>query len=85
MRRPGSGCAPSYLAGPVCCRPLPGLAGYCRPLPRPLLGWLIGPNKKQVHIYRLGQPVQMLDNPSAVSGDPELPGFVLDLEPVWSA
>ena len=25
----------------------------------------------------------LLDNPQTVSGDPELPGFVLDLEPVW--
>lgn len=47
------------------------------------LGWLIDPDKKQVHIYRPGQPVQVLDNPQTVSGDPELPGFVLDLEPVW--
>jgi len=47
------------------------------------LGWLIHPKKKQVHVYRPGQPVQVLDNSSTVSGDPELPGFVLDLEPVW--
>ncbi len=47
------------------------------------LGWLIDPAKKQVHVYRPGQPVQVLDNPTSISGDPELPGFVLDLEPVW--
>ena len=47
------------------------------------LGWLIDPSKTQVHVYRPGQPVQVLDNPITVSGDPELPGFVLDLEPVW--
>lgn len=47
------------------------------------LGWLIDPEKKQVHVYRPGQPVQVHDNPQTVSGDPELPGFVLDLEPVW--
>ena len=47
------------------------------------LGWLIDPNKMQVHVYRPGQPEQILDNPQTVSGDPELPGFVLDLEPVW--
>jgi Uma2 family endonuclease len=46
-------------------------------------GWLIIPDKKQVHVYRPGQPVQVLDNPQTVSGDPELPGFVLDLDPVW--
>lgn len=49
------------------------------------LGWLIHPSRKQVHIYRLGQPVQVLDNPQSISGDPELPGFLLDLEPVWRA
>jgi Uma2 family endonuclease len=47
------------------------------------LGWLIDPRRKQVHVYRPGQPPQVLDNPQTVSGDPELPGFVLDLEPVW--
>jgi len=47
------------------------------------LGWLIDPKRKQVHLYRPSQPEQILDNPQTVSGDPELPGFVLDLEPVW--
>ncbi len=46
-------------------------------------GWLIDPDRQQIHVYRPGQPVQVLDNPQTVSGDPELPGFVLDLEPVW--
>ena len=47
------------------------------------LGWLIDPDQRQVHVYRPGQPVQVLDNPQTLAGDPELPGFVLDLEPVW--
>lgn len=47
------------------------------------LGWLIDPDRTQVHVYRPGQPVQVLDNPQTLAGDPELPGFVLDLEPVW--
>src|SRR5882724_7661727 len=47
------------------------------------LAWLIDPEKKHVHIYRPGQPVQVLDQPATVSGDPELPGFTLDLDPVW--
>jgi Uma2 family endonuclease len=47
------------------------------------LGWLIHPDKQQVYVYRPGQAVQVLDNPQTISGDPELPGFVLDLEPVW--
>jgi Uma2 family endonuclease len=53
------------------------MANGCR------LGWLIIPDKKQVRAYRPGQPVQVLDNLQTVSGDPELPGFVLDLDPVW--
>ncbi len=47
------------------------------------LGWLIDTVKKRVHVYHPGQPVQVLDNPQTVAGDPELPGFVLDLQPVW--
>jgi Uma2 family endonuclease len=47
------------------------------------LGWLIDPERMQVHIYRAGEPEQILDQPQALAGDPELPGFVLDLEPVW--
>ncbi len=41
-----------------------------------LLGWLIIPRSQQVHIYRPGVPVTMLDDPETVSGDPILPGFV---------
>jgi Uma2 family endonuclease len=53
------------------------MANGCR------LGWLIDPEKKQVHVYRPGQQVQLFDSPQTLAGDPELPGFVLDLEPVW--
>ena len=47
------------------------------------LGWLIDPFLKQVHIYRSGQPVEVLDGPEIVSGDPVLPGFVLNLQEIW--
>ena len=40
------------------------------------LGWLIIPRSKQVHIYRPGVPVAVLDDPETISGDPVLPGFV---------
>ena len=53
------------------------MANGCR------LGWLIDSDGQQVHVYRPGQSVQVLDNPQTVNGDAELPGFVLDLEPVW--
>ena len=39
------------------------------------LGWLIDPFQRQVHIYRSGQPVEVLDGPEIVSGDPVLPGI----------
>jgi Uma2 family endonuclease len=47
------------------------------------LGWLINPRRNQVHVYRPGRAVEILDNPATVAGDPELTGFVLDLDPVW--
>ncbi|MBV9851463.1 MAG: Uma2 family endonuclease [Armatimonadetes bacterium] len=47
------------------------------------LGWLIDPQSQRVEVYRPGQDVRVLENPQTVSGDPELPGFVLNLEPIW--
>lgn len=47
------------------------------------LGWLIDPKERRVHVYRPGRPVEVLDEPMVVSGDPELPGFVLELDPIW--
>ncbi|MDX2043481.1 MAG: Uma2 family endonuclease [Acidobacteriota bacterium] len=44
------------------------------------LGWLIDPKEKKVHVYRPGAPVEILDHPSEVSGEPLLKGFVLKLE-----
>lgn len=48
-----------------------------------LLGLLVDPRTKRVHIYRPGQPVEILDEPATVSADPVLPGFTLDLSPIW--
>src|SRR5438128_10233843 len=36
------------------------------------LGWLIDPFNKQVYVYRPGEGIQSLDNPSTTSGDPVL-------------
>ncbi len=47
------------------------------------LGWLIDPDERRVEVYRPGREVENLENPATVSGDPELPGFILDLAPVW--
>ena len=47
------------------------------------LGWLLDPGPRRVYVYRPNEPVQRLDKPEEVSGDPELPGFVLDLREIW--
>ncbi|MBW4649981.1 MAG: Uma2 family endonuclease [Kastovskya adunca ATA6-11-RM4] len=47
------------------------------------LGWLIDRKNREVYIYRPQQKVECLDNPSTLSGDPLLPGFVLDLSTIW--
>ena len=47
------------------------------------LGWLINRKLRQVEVYRIGQEVEILENPSSLSGEDVLPGFVLDLEKIW--
>lgn len=47
------------------------------------LGWLIEPEERKVRVYRSDKTVRVLENPENVSGDPALPGFVLDLRPIW--
>jgi Uma2 family endonuclease len=47
------------------------------------LGWLIDPLDKRVYVYHPGQPVEYLDNPATLSGDPVLPGFVLHIRELW--
>ena len=44
------------------------------------LGWLIDPLEKKVHLYRPGAPVEILDQPKEISGEPLLKGFVLKLD-----
>ncbi len=48
-----------------------------------LLGWLINRKDKQVEIYRQGQPKEVLNQPSSLSGEDILPDFVLNLESIW--
>ena len=43
------------------------------------LGWLIEPEAKTVEIYRVGQHIEILNNPQTLSGEDVLPGFILDL------
>ena len=49
------------------------------------LGWLIDPQERRVYIYRPEHEVESLENPSSVSGEPELPGFVLALQEIWES
>jgi Uma2 family endonuclease len=48
-----------------------------------LLGWLIDRKNRTVHIYRPNQEPEILANPETVSGDPELPGFALQMAKIW--
>ncbi|NJL55087.1 Uma2 family endonuclease [bacterium] len=48
-----------------------------------LLGFLIDCQQRQVYIYRPDQDPEILENPDAVSGDPELPGFQLQMAKSW--
>jgi Uma2 family endonuclease len=47
------------------------------------LGWLIDPHSRVVYVYGPNQPVERLENPATIAGDPVLPGFVLDLRKIW--
>jgi len=47
------------------------------------LGWLIDPQHRRVEIYRPGVDVEVLEDPTELSGEDILPGFVLNLTRVW--
>lgn len=47
------------------------------------LGWLIDRKNRKVEVYRQGEGVEVLDDPTSLSGEAVLPGFVLDLTDVW--
>lgn len=47
------------------------------------LGWLIDPLERTVYIYREGSEVKRLADHQTLSGGPLLPGFTLDLKPLW--
>jgi Uma2 family endonuclease len=49
------------------------------------LGWLLDPVNQQVHLYRPGAAVEVLNAPDAVSGEPLLREFVLDVPQIWAA
>jgi Uma2 family endonuclease len=47
------------------------------------LGLLIDRKNRKVYIYRPDRELEILDNPETVSGEPELPGFVLRMAKIW--
>ncbi len=47
------------------------------------LGWLINPDKKVVEIFRSNQPVEIVSNPTVLSGENVLKGFTLDLTEIF--
>ncbi|MGJ3253105.1 MAG: Uma2 family endonuclease [Elainellaceae cyanobacterium] len=48
-----------------------------------LLGWLIDRQNRIVYVYRPNQSPTVLENPKTISGDSDLPGFVLHMENIW--
>ena len=49
------------------------------------LGWLIDPQERRVHVFRPDRSTEVLDDLAEISGDAELPGFTLSLEPLWGS
>lgn len=47
------------------------------------LGWLINRKMRQVEIYRLDKPVEILEFPQELSGEDVLPGFILNMQIIW--
>jgi Uma2 family endonuclease len=48
------------------------------------LGWLIDPQEKKVYLYRPYEAVRCVENPRTIAGEPLLPGFVLNVQRLWS-
>ncbi|WP_250125822.1 Uma2 family endonuclease [Chroococcidiopsis sp. CCMEE 29] len=48
------------------------------------LGWLIDPKTQQVEIYRSDRAIEVLQSPTTLSGEDVLPGFILDLQLIFS-
>jgi len=48
------------------------------------LAWMFNPQEQQVEIYRQGQPKEVRQLPTELSGEEVLPGFVLSVPPFQS-
>ena len=47
------------------------------------LGWLIDRSDRRIYVYQPDRDPLCLEAPEAITADPVLPGFVLDLRPIW--
>lgn len=47
------------------------------------LGWLLDPEQRRVYVYRVGEEVEGMESPEAISGEPLLSSFILDLREIW--
>ena len=47
------------------------------------LGWLINRRDREVEIYRIGKPVEVLQDVDSLSGEDVLPDFILNLVEIW--
>ena len=48
-----------------------------------LLGWLIDRTNRKVYVYHPNQDAEVLDNPTVVAGDPELPGLTVNMTRIF--
>ncbi|MCX6368226.1 MAG: Uma2 family endonuclease [Armatimonadetes bacterium] len=48
------------------------------------LALLLDPTTRKAHLYRPSTEPQVLENPTAVDCSPELPGFILDTQPLFA-
>ena len=46
------------------------------------LAWLLDPIDNRAYIYRSSEPVQELEKPEVLNGDPVLPGFQFDFREI---
>jgi hypothetical protein len=47
------------------------------------LGWSINPSENRGYVYQPGRPVEVVEDPSTMGGDPMLPECVLPVHELW--
>ena len=49
------------------------------------LGWLLDPSTRRVYVYPSHSDVEILEEPTMLSGEPVLRGFTLEVPQIWAA